>query len=97
MLKKYFHLIPSVEAAEEDSLVDPIYPVVDIPVAGEVEVDEGVALSIFLGQRLGPEPGLACEVRTRILGEGLDCQRVLENNNIDTTRRSILGSICPRK
>ena len=55
----------------------------DIAVTGEVEVDEGVTLGVFLGQSLGPEPGLASEVGTCILREGLDCQRVLENNFID--------------
>ena len=80
------YVVPSIEAAEEDTLVDPIDPVMHVAVAGEVEVDEGVTLGVFLGQSLGPEPGLAREVRTRVLGEGLDCQRVLENNNIDTTR-----------
>ena len=78
-----YSLVPSVEAAEEDTLVDPIDPVMHVAVAGEVEVDEGVTLGVFLGQSLGPEPGLAREVRTRILGEGLDCQRVLENNFIN--------------
>ena len=72
---------PSVEATEEDSLVDPIDPVVDVPARCEVEVDERVALGVLLGQGLGPEPGLAGQVRARVLGEGLDCQRVLETTN----------------
>ena len=53
----------------------------DVPARCEVEVDERVALCVLLGQGLRPEPGLAGEVRARVLGEGLDCQRVLETTN----------------
>ena len=61
--------LAGVEAAEEEALVGPIDPVVDVSPGSEVVVDQSVGLRVLLRQSLRPEPGLPREVGTGVLGQ----------------------------
>ena len=61
--------LTSVHAGEEDALVSPVHPEVDVPVGREVKVQHLLSLRALVRERLGPEPLALGQIRAGVFGQ----------------------------